>query len=122
MTSQTTPRSTPAEDSAIATCFNPAAIDTFSRETFFSNQPYPWANFKALLTPQAFTALYQEFPSLDFFEKHEGMARKHGQKPHDRYYLAYEEKIDAYTKLDSAQERAQNKGVMEASTAEPFMP
>ncbi|MFK8184075.1 MAG: 2OG-Fe(II) oxygenase [Phormidesmis sp.] len=104
---------------ALSTCFDQGYMDAFDRSEFISNQPYPWANFKALLTPQAFAALYQEFPALDFFEKHEGMARKYDQKPHDRYYLAYEEKIDAYKKLDSEQEAMQGKGVIRHSQLSP---
>ena len=104
---------------AIATCFDSDYMDAFERHEFTANQPYPWANFKALLTPEAFSALYAEFPALDFFEKHEGMARKHGQKPHDRFYLAYEEKIDAYKKLDSAQEAAQGKGIIRHDQLSP---
>lgn len=104
---------------SITSCFDQGYMDAFDRREFAANQPYPWANFKALLKPEAFTALYDEFPSLDFFEKHEGMARKYEQKPHDRYYLAYEEKIDAYRKLDSDQEVAQGKGIVRHSQLSP---
>ena len=103
----------------ITSCFDQRYMDSFERQDFLNNRPYPWANFKALLTPEAFNALYQEFPTLDYFEKHEGMRRKYDQKPHDRYYLAYEEKIDAYKKLDSKQESAQGKGVIRHGQLSP---
>lgn len=119
MTSQTILSSPSSEFSVIESCFDQDYINTFDRSLFTANQPYPWANFKALLTPEAFSALYREFPSLDFFEKHEGMARKHGQKPHDRFYLAYEEKIDAYKQLDLQKDSAQGTGVIHHSQLSP---
>ena len=103
--------STPSQ-STISSCFDSDYISKFDPQEFNRNKPYPWANFKALLTPEAFDALYREFPSLDFFEQHEGIARKHGQKPHDRYYLAYEEKIDLYKSLDAQAEAIQSKGII----------
>lgn len=98
---------------ADSTCFNQALITAFNKTDFTHRQPFPWYNFKSLLTEETFSALYTEFPALDFFEKHEGLARNHRQRPHDRYYLAYEETI--YTKLD----RQQEKGIIRHEQLSP---
>jgi hypothetical protein len=87
-------------------CFDQPFMQGFDRREFTQRQPFPWYNFQSLLTAQAFEDLYREFPSLDFFETHEGMARKYGQRPHDRYYLAYEKTI--YKDLD----RSAQKGII----------
>lgn len=65
----------------------------FAPQSFISKQPYPWHDFHRLLTPEGFAALYETFPSLSLFERHSGMERVHGQRPHNRYYLAYEESV-----------------------------
>ncbi len=62
-------------------------------DAFRRMRPFPWSGFHGLLTPEGFARLSEDFPSLDLFEKHEGVAREHGQEPHDRYYLAYEESV-----------------------------
>lgn len=55
--------------------------------------PFPWFGLKDFLTPTAFRELYGTFPSLDLFEMHRGRPRVHGQRPHDRYYLALDQSI-----------------------------
>ncbi len=65
----------------------------FPTETFTGQTPFPWFDFAQILTPGGFETLYKEFPSLAMFEKHVGMERPQGQRPHDRYYLAYEQSI-----------------------------
>jgi len=52
--------------------------------------PYPCFRLQQLLTPEGFQTLLDDFPSLDHFERHEGQPRIHGQRPHDRLYLAYD--------------------------------
>lgn len=73
--------------------FNQSLIEDMSQEKFESNSPSPWASFDGLLSQQVFEELMETFPSLDLFEKHSGMARHHGQRPHDRWYLALEHSI-----------------------------
>ncbi len=68
-------------------------LASFPAEHFTRNDPYPWFNFPELLRPEAFDALVRDFPPLERFEKHVGIARAHGQRPHDRYYLAYEQSL-----------------------------
>lgn len=48
-----------------------------------------WQGIENPLTPAGFRTLLDEYPSLDLFEKHEGLPRGNGQRPHDRYYLGY---------------------------------
>ncbi len=55
--------------------------------------PCPWYSLDGFLTDHAFATLNTEFPPLDLFEHHEGLYRKHGQRPHNRYYLAFEKSI-----------------------------
>lgn len=68
-------------------------LGSFSADTFRATAPFPWHNFHQFLLPEAFEALYRDFPALDFFEKHLGLDRGNGQRPHNRYYLAYGESI-----------------------------
>jgi hypothetical protein len=56
---------------------------------FRHRRPFPWINPEGLLTEQGFATLYETLPELDLFEKHFGVARKHGQQSHDRYALEY---------------------------------
>ena len=85
---------------SLSACFNQSAMQSFETSAFTERQPFPWYNFQSLLTDDTFAQLYDEFPSLDFFETHEGLPRKHGQRSHDRYYLAYEETV--YQKIERA--------------------
>ncbi len=64
-------------------------LKKFDKQLFLENEPCCWYNFHQFLTPEGFQQLYQDYPALDLFEKHEGIKRRDGQKPHDRYYLAY---------------------------------
>jgi predicted heme/steroid binding protein len=72
---------------------NENLMESFSSDLFNSKSPFPWFDFDQFLTPEGFQTLYHDFPSLDSFEKHTGMPRVHGQRPHDRYYLAYESSV-----------------------------
>ena len=72
---------------------NSALLKDFELDRFKKNEPFPWFNFQSFLTPAAFYDLYSTFPSLDLFEKHTNLSRNYGQRPHNRYYLAYEKSI-----------------------------
>lgn len=61
----------------------------FEINQFRANRPFPWFNFSQFLTPSGFEELRRDFPSIELFEQHCGLARPHGQRPHNRYYLAY---------------------------------
>ncbi|MDQ3258049.1 MAG: 2OG-Fe(II) oxygenase [Acidobacteriota bacterium] len=70
-------------------------LENFAPNVFLSKPPYPWHDFHRFLTPEGFAALYENFPPLDVFEVHSDMERVYGQRPHNRYYLAYEESVYA---------------------------
>ena len=80
-------------------------LKSFNKNSFIQNEPFPWYGFQDCLTSEGFQQLCQDFPSLKLFEKHEGLERLYGQRPHNRYYLAYETSI--YDQLDR-----QDKGVV----------
>lgn len=69
---------------------NPEKLSLLSASSFKKGWPYPWQEWEELLTPEGFSQLCRDFPSLKLFQYHEGLARGYGQRPHDRYYLAYE--------------------------------
>jgi hypothetical protein len=74
--------------------FNIEKIEKFPFEEFQKRQPYPWVDFDQFLTPEGFKTLHDEFPPLELFEYHENIQRGYGgQRPHNRYYLAYEQSI-----------------------------
>ncbi|HMW00002.1 MAG TPA: 2OG-Fe(II) oxygenase [Acidobacteriota bacterium] len=66
--------------------------------TMRGQQPCPWVLFHQLITPDGFEQLCQDFPSLDWFEKHQDQPRKSNQRPHNRYYLAYQQSFFSYQK------------------------
>jgi hypothetical protein len=72
---------------------NYGLLETFPIETFRNTAPFPWFEAHQFLTPEGFEALRQSFPNLELFERHYGMERPYGQRPHNRYYLAYQESI-----------------------------
>ena len=79
-------------------CFlNDDLMAAFPTEDFTDRKPFPWFDFAQILTPEGFAALYSDFPPLELFEAHVGLKRPAGQRPHDRYYLAYEQSIYDHT-------------------------
>jgi hypothetical protein len=88
-------------------CFiNYKLLQSLNIEEFKQNKPFPWFNFQSLLTPEAFRELYLSFPPLEIFENHVGIERGYSQRPHNRYYLAYEDSI--YDNLH----RENNEGIV----------
>lgn len=65
----------------------------FPVEQFRRRMPFPWFSFSALLRPEAFDTLLTNFPDVALFEEHRGVERANAQRPHDRYYLAFERSI-----------------------------
>jgi hypothetical protein len=81
--------------------FNLPILESFSAQEFNKTKPFPNHLFKKILLPEAFNELYNHFPCLDLFEKHVNKPRgKSGQRPHNRYYLAFEKSI--YHKNDQS--------------------
>lgn len=68
-------------------------LQSFDNTKFNLSRPFPWANIAGFLTDKGFRELYENFPKLDLFEKHTDIKRGHGQRPHNRYYLAYQNSI-----------------------------
>ena len=68
-------------------------LRSFDAGAFGNRRPFPWENLHGFLTPEGFRTLYNEFPSLQLFEYHNNIRRDHGQRSHNRYYLAYENSI-----------------------------
>ncbi len=56
--------------------------------------PYPWVNLDGALTDAGHRALLATLPDLSMFQEFFGKQRSHGQQPHDRYVLEYEEGLD----------------------------
>lgn len=81
-------------------------IESFDQQFFSQNQPFPWYNFHNFLTSEGFQQLLTDFPSLELFEKHQGLERVYGQRPHNRYYLAYETSL--YHQIEH-----QDKGIVD---------
>jgi len=69
------------------------AMQAFAADMFQQRKPYPWFSFEQLLTPEGFQTLLRDFPSLALFEEHRGVQRADHQRPHDRYYLAFERSL-----------------------------
>jgi hypothetical protein len=68
-------------------------LRAFDADGFKSKAPFPWHNLRGFLTTEGFRLLYDNFPPLELFEYHHNIRRAHGQRPHNRYYLAYENSI-----------------------------
>lgn len=109
--------------------FNLSVLKSLPVQKFNETKPFPNHLFKEILLPEAFNELYNNFPSLDLFEKHVNRPRgKSGQRPHNRYYLAFEKSI--YHKNDQSGlgvtkiEQLPNvwqEFVREVQTSEPYL-
>lgn len=67
-----------------------AAIDTAS---FRDADPFPWINPAGLITPEGYDELRRTLPPVELFTHNFGVARAHGQRPHDRYSLEYSDEL-----------------------------
>ena len=66
------------------------ALDPVAYQT---RDPYPFVNPAGLLHDDAYRKLVENLPSLELFEKLYGKQRWHGQKPHDRYALEFDDEL-----------------------------
>lgn len=73
--------------------FNDGVLDGFDAGAFSNRAPFPWQAFEHVLRPERFAALLETFPSVALFDAHRGIERADHQRPHDRYYLAFERNI-----------------------------
>ncbi len=68
-------------------------LERIDPEAFRAQKPYPWVNPEGLVTEEGFRRLCETLPDVAIFEKVFAVARKHGQKPHDRYALEFREDL-----------------------------
>lgn len=73
----------------MTTLLDEAVLDAQDAGAFQSCRPYPWINPAGVLREPAYEALHAALPPLDLFDERFGEARRHGQRPHDRYALEY---------------------------------
>lgn len=64
-------------------------LDRLSAAKFQKGEPYPYFHIDRTLTPEGYERLRETLPSLENFDRHEGMKRGHGQMPHNRFMLHY---------------------------------
>lgn len=69
-------------------------LDAINAQTFQQTQPYPWINPAGLLTDAGWERLINHMPRTEQMTPVFGKQRSHGQKPHDRYALEYDESLD----------------------------
>lgn len=68
-----------------------AALDAAA---FLNARPYPWVNPEGLLTDEGYERLRETLPPISMFTPMFGVKRSHGQQPHDRYALEYEDGLE----------------------------
>lgn len=68
-----------------------ARMDAMDPRAFQRAEPYPWVNPQGLLTEAGYRTLVAQLPEVSRFERSFGVARKNGQRPHDRFVLEWEE-------------------------------
>ncbi|WP_338462552.1 2OG-Fe(II) oxygenase [Synechococcus elongatus IITB7] len=113
---------------APATFLDPQVLASLEVNAFLQRSPFPWLNPAGLLSAEAFEQLCEQFPPLSLFERHESRSRHFGQRPHDRYYLAYETSIYHGAAADSGPGVARledlplpwQQFLTELQTSEPF--
>lgn len=72
---------------------DPVLMRDFPLDAFERRQPFAFQCFEGLLSLEGFARLCADFPPLAVFERHVGLPRVNDQRPHDRYYLAYESSL-----------------------------
>ena len=66
-------------------------LEALDPTAYQTRDPYPYANPDGILHDAAYRKLVENLPDLELFEKIYGKKRAHGQTPHDRYALEYED-------------------------------
>jgi len=68
-------------------------LDSLDSEAFRGTNPFPLANPEGALTHEGFARLMGSLPSTKLFTSEFGVARSHGQSPHDRMSLEYSDDL-----------------------------
>jgi hypothetical protein len=68
---------------------NVQALSAYKAEVFLEGKSFPWQDFDAFLLPDAFQALYRDFPRRELFSRYWDAERTYGQRPMNRYHLGY---------------------------------
>jgi hypothetical protein len=69
-------------------------LNELDAAAFQSTRPYPWINPAGLLTEEGYGRLLETLPDVSLFDASFGETRSHGQRPHDRYILEYDDSLD----------------------------
>jgi hypothetical protein len=69
-------------------------LEALDAGAFQARDPYPWLNEAGLLSESGYRALVEQLPAVERFERSFGVARKHGQRPHDRHVLEWHEGLE----------------------------
>jgi hypothetical protein len=69
-------------------------LEAIDRAQFQRAKPYPWFNPAGILTEAGYKDLSANVPHISMFEPMFGIKRSYGQRPHDRYVLEYNDKLD----------------------------
>lgn len=69
-------------------------LDEVDSGAFRSQKPFPWVNPQGLLTEDGYRRLLDTLPGTDLFARNFDVARKHGQRSHDRFNLEYRRALD----------------------------
>ncbi len=67
------------------------ALAALDPEAYRARRPYPYANLTGVLLADAYPRLIENPPPLELFDEVYGVKRAHGQMPHDRLTLEYED-------------------------------
>lgn len=68
-------------------------LDALDEKAFQRTKPYAWMNPGGLLTEEGYRRLVETLPDVSIFQPSFGVERSHGQHPHDRYILEYDESL-----------------------------
>jgi hypothetical protein len=72
---------------------DPERLEAIDTASFQNAEPFPWINPAELITPEGYEELRRTLPPVELFDRNFGVARAHGQRPHDRYSLEYDDRL-----------------------------
>jgi hypothetical protein len=69
-------------------------LSELDAEAFQATRPFPWINPAELLTNEGHRRLAETLPDISLLDESFGRKRSHGQRPHGRYVLEYDDSLD----------------------------